>query len=102
MAANWTDLVSGLDEGLLAAFGVDVLFQALDLQLPPATVRAIVDSGHDTEETAPGVYLILFVRPADLPAAPQNGDTWTIAGEVFTCYRVDLDQQGGARLGVRQ
>lgn len=98
----WSELVTGLDRGLLASFGEDVLYQGLDLVPPPATVHAIVEHAQEPEGESPGVYAVLFVHAADLPAAPATGDTWTFGGQTFSCYRVELDQAGGARIGVRR
>jgi hypothetical protein len=97
---TFADQVSRLDEACLRVFGREVLY------LPEvggqAVVRAVFQPAREAEDTSPGVYAVLFVRLADLPAAPVRGDEVEIDGVRYKVFDVEADAEGAAALRLRK
>jgi hypothetical protein len=96
----FADQVSRMDEACLRVFGRDVVY------LPEgggqATVRAVFQAVREAEDASPGVYAVLFVRLADLPAPPTRGDEVEIAGTRYKVFDIEADAEGAAVLRLRQ
>ncbi|GIU74769.1 MAG: hypothetical protein KatS3mg004_1856 [Bryobacteraceae bacterium] len=95
-----TDVFRQLDAACLRAFGRDVVF------LPEAggsvTMRGIFERTREPEDASPGVYAVLFVRSANLPAAPVRGDEVEIDGTRYKVFDIEADSEGGAVLRLRR
>jgi hypothetical protein len=89
-----------LDEACLRVFGKDVTY------LPQAggqtTIRVVFESTREPEDASPGVYAVLFVRLADLSAAPLRGDEIVIDGTTYKVFEIEADTSGSAVLRMRQ
>jgi hypothetical protein len=98
--SSWESAVSGLNAAVVNAFGRDVLY------LPEAggqtTVRAVFQAVREAEDASPGVYAVLFVRLADLAAAPVRGDEVEIGGTRYKVFDIEADAEGAAVLRLRQ
>ena len=96
----FADSVSRVDEACLRVFGREVLY------LPEAggevTVRAVFQPAREAEDASPGVYAVLFVRLADLPAAPARGDEVEIGGVRYKVFDIEADPEGAAVLRLRK
>lgn len=96
----FADQVSRVDEACLRVFGRDVVY------LPEAggqtAVRAVYQPAREAEDASPGVYAVLFVRVADLPAAPVRGDEVEIGGVRYKVFDIDADAEGAAVLRLRK
>lgn len=67
-----------------------------------STVLGIFSATQEAEDSAPGVYAVVFLRSSDLSAPPQRGD-WIIAdGKTYKVYDVEADVAGGAILRLRR
>jgi hypothetical protein len=97
---DWTSLLNSLNGAALTAFGREVIYTPQSGAA--VTIRAIVETAHESEETAPGTYALAFVRLGDLPGArAERGDAVEIDGAVFKVFKVEADGQGGAVLSLR-
>jgi hypothetical protein len=56
----------------------------------------------EAEDASPGVYAVLFVRLADLEAAPVRGDEVEIGGVRYKVFDIEADAEGAAVLKLRQ
>jgi hypothetical protein len=96
----FADSVSRVDEACLRVFGRDVVY------LPEAggavAIRAVFQPAREAEDASPGVYAVLFVRAADLPAAPARGDEVEIGGVRYKVFDIEADAEGAAVLRLRQ
>jgi len=96
----FADSVSRVDEACLRVFGREVLY------LPEAggevTVRAVFQPAREAEDASPGVYAVLFVRLADLPAAPARGDEVEVGGARYKVFDIEADSEGAAVLRLRK
>jgi hypothetical protein len=96
----FADSVSRVDEACLWVFGREVLY------LPEAggevTVRAVFQPAREAEDSSPGVYAVLFVRLAGLPAAPMRGDEVEIGGARYKVFDIEADAEGAAVLRLRK
>jgi hypothetical protein len=96
----WQAAVKDLDAAVVQTFGREVLY------LPEAggayTLRAVFQPTRETEEASPGVYAVLFVRLADLPAAPARGDEVEIGGVRYKIFDIESDSEGAAVLKLRK
>jgi hypothetical protein len=92
--------VSRTDEACLRVFGREVLY------LPEAggqtVVRAVFQPAREAEDASPGVYAVLFIRLADLPAAPARGDEVEIGGVRYKVFDIEADAEGAAVLKLRK
>ena len=98
--ADWTSLLSGLNTTVLSAFGREVTYS-------PSTgeaiaINAIVETARETEDTAPGVYALIFLRLGDLPRSPERGDEVAMDGLSYKVFDIEADGGGGALLRLRQ
>ena len=96
----FADSVSRMDEACLRVFGRDVTF--LSEAGGSAAVRAVFQPARETEEASPGVYAVLFIRLADLPAAPVQGDEVEIGGVRYKVFDIEADAEGAAVLKLRK
>jgi hypothetical protein len=98
--SDWGSLTNALNISVLGAFGREVVYmpQAGDT----VTVRAIFESTRETEENAPGVYAVLFVRAGDLPQPPERGDEVTVDGVTYKVFDIEADTTGAVVLRLRQ
>ena len=96
----FADSVSRMDEACLRVFGRDVTF--LSEAGGSAAVRAVFQPARETEEASPGVYAVLFIRLADLPAAPVRGDEVEISGVRYKVFDIEADAEGAAVLKLRK
>ena len=96
----FADSVSRMDEACLRVFGREVIY--LPEAGGQATLRAVFQPTRETENAAPGVYAVLFVRMADLPAVPARGDEVEIGGTRYKVFDIEADTEGAAALRLRQ
>jgi len=94
------DTVSRVDEACLRVFGRDVVYSPE--AGGEATIRAIFNPTRESEETAPGVYAVVFCREVDLPAPPVRGDEVTVDGAMYKVFDIEADHGGGLVLRLRQ
>ncbi|MCC6363086.1 MAG: hypothetical protein IT165_06145 [Bryobacterales bacterium] len=100
--SSWETAIRGLNAAVVDTFGHEVLY--LPSAGGQASIRGVLEATRETEDTAPGVYAILFVRLADLPVPPQRGDQVEISGatyKVFKVFGIEADEQGGVTLALR-
>lgn len=94
------DVWRQLDQACLRAFGQDLVY------LPEAggtlPVRGIFHRTVEPEDAAPGVYAVLFVRLADLPAAPARGDEVEVDAVRYKIFDIEADGSGAAALRLRR
>jgi hypothetical protein len=98
--SGWHEAVKDLDAAVVQTFGREVLY--LPEAGGAATVRAVFQPAREAEDTSPGVYAVLFVRLADLPAAPARGDEVEIEGVRYKVFDIEADAEGGAVLKLRK
>ena len=96
----FADQVSRVDEACLRVFGRDVLY--LPEAGGQAAIRAVFQSAREAEDASPGVYAVLFVRMANLPAAPACGDEVEIDGVRYKVFDIEADAEGAAVLRLRK
>jgi hypothetical protein len=98
--SNWEAAVSGLNAAVVDTFGREVVY------LPEVggaeMVRAVFQPARETEDASPGVYAVLFVRLADLPAPPMRGDEAEIGGTRYKVFDIEADAEGAAVLRLRK
>jgi hypothetical protein len=96
----FADSIGRVDEACLRAFGRDVDY------LPGAggevSLRAVFQPAREAEDASPGVYAVLFVRVADLPAAPVRGDEVETGGVRYKVFDIEADAEGAAVLRLRK
>jgi hypothetical protein len=98
--SDWQAAVKDLDAAVLRTFGREVLYlPEAGVQAP---IRAVFQPAREAEEASPGVYAVLFVRLADLPAAPARGDEVEIAGTRYKVFDIEADAEGAAVLRLRK
>jgi hypothetical protein len=98
--SGWEAAVSDLDAAVVQTFGREVVYLAEAGSA--ATVRAVFQPAREAEDAAPGVYAVLFVRLADLPAAPVRGDEVEIEGTRYKVFDIEADAEGAAVLRLRK
>jgi hypothetical protein len=96
----FADQVSRVDEACLRVFGREVTY-LLDAG-GQAAVRAVFQPAREAEDASPGVYAVLFVRLADLPAAPLRGDEVEMEGVRYKVFDIEADAEGTAVLRLRK
>jgi hypothetical protein len=94
------DPVSRVDEACLRVFGREVLY--LPEAGGQAAVRAVFQPAREVEDASPGVYAVLFIRLAGLPAAPVRGDEVEIEGVRYKVFDIEADAEGAAVLRLRK
>jgi hypothetical protein len=96
----FADSVSRLDDACLRIFGREITY------LPESggqdSIRAVFQPTREPDDSSPGVYAVLFVRPADLPAAPVRGDEVEIGGVRYKVFDIEADAEGAAVLRLRK
>ena len=98
--SDWTSLLNGLNTTILGAFGREVTYSPSTGVAVP--IQAIVETAKETEDAAPGVYAVLFLRLADLPQAPARGDEVSIDNLLYKVFDIEADGGGGVMLRLRQ
>ena len=97
---GWEAAVSGLNATVVNTFGRAVLY--LPEAGGQAVIRAVFQPAREAEDASPGVYAVLFVRLADLPAAPVRGDEVEIGGVRYKVFDIEADAEGAAVLRLRK
>ncbi len=92
--------VGRMDEACLRVFGRDVMY--LPQAGGQATVRAVFQPAREAEDASPGVYAVLFVRLAGLPAPPARGDEVEVEGLRYKVFDIEADSEGAAVLRLRK
>jgi len=91
---------ASMDAACIAAFGRGIIY------LPKAggqiAALGIYQRTAEPEDTSPGVYAVLFVRQADLPAPPMRGDEVEIGAERYSVFDIDGDSEGGVVFRLRR
>ena len=98
--SDWTSLLDGLNTTVLGAFGREVAYTATTGDT--VSIRAVVETARETEDTLPGVYAFLFLRLGDLPWPPERGDMVAIDDISYKVFDIEADGGGGAVLRLRQ
>jgi hypothetical protein len=97
---TFADPVSRVDEACLRVFGREVTY--LPEAGGQATIRAVFQLAREAEDASPGVYAVLFVRLADLPAPHVRGDEVEIDGVRYKVFDIEADAEGAAVLRLRK
>lgn len=97
--SDWTSLIGDVNRQMLSAFGREVQF--LPQSGGEITIKAVVESAKQPEDTAPGVYAVIFLVVSDLPSAPLRGDQVRIDSTTYVVWDLVADGQGGMRLALR-
>ncbi len=98
--ADWTSLLGTLNSTAVGVFGREVSY--LPSTGEARTIQAIVETAKQAEETAPGIYAVLFIRLADLPKPPERGDEVSIDSMLYKVFDIEADGGGGAVVRLRQ
>ncbi len=97
---SFAESAARVDEACLRVFGREVLY--LPEAGGQAAVRAVFQPAREAEDASPGVYAVLFVRLADLPASPVRGDEVEIEGVRYKVFDIEADAEGAAVLRLRK
>ena len=98
--SGWQAAVKDLDAAVVQTFGREVLY--LPEAGGAAAIRAVFQPAREAEDASPGVYAVLFIRLADLPAAPARGDEVEIGGVRYKVFDIEADPEGAAALRLRK
>jgi len=98
--SSWHEAVKDLDAAVIQTFGREVLY--LPETGGEASIRAVFQPAREAEDASPGVYAVLFVRLAELPAAPARGDEVEIGGVRYKVFDIEADAEGAAVLKLRK
>jgi len=98
--SGWHEAVKDLDAAVVKTFGREVLY--LPEAGGQAAIRAVFQPAREAEDASPGVYAVLFVRLADLPAVPVRGDEVEIEGVRYKVFDIETDAEGGSVLRLRK
>jgi hypothetical protein len=98
--SGWEAAVSGLSAAVVDTFGREVAY--LPEAGGQAFVRAMFQPARETEDASPGVYAVLFVRLADLPAPPMRGDEVEIESTRYKVFDIEADAEGAVVLRLRK
>jgi hypothetical protein len=98
--SSWESAVSDLNAAVVDTFGREVLY--LPESGGQVTVRAVFQPAREAEDASPGVYAVLFVRLADLPATPVRGDEVEIEAVRYKVFDIEADAEGAAVLRLRK
>jgi hypothetical protein len=98
--SDWQAAVKDLDATVLRTFGREVLY--LPEAGGQAPIRAVFQPAREAVDSSPGVYAVLFVRLADLPASPARGDEVEIGGVRYKVFDIEADAEGAAVLRLRK
>jgi len=97
---GWAAAVYSLNAAVVETFGREVLY--LPESGGETPIRAVFQPAREAEDASPGVYAVLFVRLADLPAAPVRGDEIEIGGVRYKVFDIEADAEGAAVLRLRK
>jgi hypothetical protein len=97
---HWGQLTGALNAGVLDAFGCEVAYHSQ--AGGTVDIRAIFQPAREAEDSAPGVYSVIFVRLADLPAPPARGDAVDIGEVHYKVFYIEADTSGAAVLRLRK
>jgi len=98
--SSWHEAVKDLDAAVVKTFGREVLY--LPEAGGEAAIRAVFQPAREAEDASPGVYAVLFVRLADLHAAPARGDEVEIGGVRYKVFDIEAASEGAAVLRLRR
>jgi len=98
--SGWEAAVRELNAAVVQTFGREVLY--LPEAGGQAAIRAVFQPAREAEDASPGVYAVLFVRRAELPAAPVPGDEVEIGGVPYKVFDIEADSEGAAVLRLRK
>lgn len=96
----FADSVSRMDDACLRVFGKEITY--LPEAGGQATLRAVFQPARVAEDSSAGIYAVLFVRLADLAAAPGRGDEVEVGGTRYKVFDIEADTEGAAVLRLRQ
>jgi hypothetical protein len=96
---SWSTATGALNAACLATFGRGVTYYPSVGDA--VTITGIVDTGARLEESAPGTYVVLFIRLVDLPHPPARADEVEIDGATYKVFEVEADAAGGVKLALR-
>jgi hypothetical protein len=96
----WQAAVNELNAAAVGIFGKEVLY--LPETGGQVSVRAVLEEARQPDDTTPGVWAVLFVRVADLPAPPVAGDELEIDGARYKVDDIAADSEGGVILRARR
>ncbi len=97
---HWGQLTGALNAEVLDAFGREVAYHSQ--AGGTVDIRAIFQPAREAEDSAPGVYSVIFVRLADLPVPPARGDAVEISGVRYKVFDIEADTSGAAVLRLRK
>lgn len=98
--AIWDSLLGAVNGTVLDAFGREVTY--LPQPGGETVLRAIFEPARESEDSSPGVYAVVFVRLADLPAKPERGDEVAVDSITYKVFDIEADTSGGVVLRLRQ
>ncbi|MGB9610785.1 MAG: head-tail joining protein [Bryobacteraceae bacterium] len=98
--SGWEAAVRDLNAAVVDTFGREILY--LPEAGSAAAVRAVFQPAREAEDASPGVYAVLFVRLAELPAAPVRGDEVEIENVRYKVFDIEADSEGAAVLRLRK
>jgi hypothetical protein len=95
---GWKDLSAGLLDDCLATFGETVAYTPVGGAL--LSIQAVFDADHvvadaQSGEAVTSVKPAIFLRRADLPAAPKRGDQVVVQGQTYKVIDWQPDSEGG-------
>ena len=97
---DFADSIARMDAACLRVFGREVTY--LSEAGGQATIRAVFQPTREAEESAVGIYAVLFLRPAVLQTTPQRGDEVEVDDRRYKVFDVEADTSGAAVLRLRQ
>jgi len=98
--SDWASLLGALNSVAVGVFGREVMY--VPSVGDPVTVRAVVEKARESEETAPGIYAVVFLRLADLPKPPERGDEVQVNSSLYKVFDIEADHGGGVLLRLRR
>ncbi len=96
----WAAAMQDLNAAVVGTFGREVLY--LPESGGAVSLRAVFQPAREAEDSSPGVYAVLFLRLADLPAAPVRGDEVETGGVRYKVFDIEADAEGAAVLRLRK
>ncbi|MBA3972653.1 MAG: hypothetical protein C0504_00385 [Candidatus Solibacter sp.] len=96
----WDNSIGALNSACLAAFGRLVTYRPA--AGAPVELRGILQTGVQLEGRAPGVYAVLFLQAAGLPAGAGLGDAVEIGADTYKVFEMETDAGGGVKLALRK
>lgn len=96
----WDNSIGALNSACLAAFGRKITYRPA--AGAPVELRGILQTGVQLENRAPGVYAVLFLQAACLPAGAGLGDAVGIGPDTYKVFEMETDAGGGVKLALRK